>query len=137
MKMLAGVLVELSAEEREPKIADIQRIVGSRYGVSAHEIRSMRQSAAVLLARHVAVFIAKQLTLHSLPAIGRHFGNRDHTTILQCIRKIDAMQRADLDLAATIQKLSWVILDRNHPNIPQAVHSFDETQLSFLSVLSP
>ena len=50
---------------------------------------SRRRPANLAFPRQVAMYLAKTLTLRSLPEIGRRFGDRDHTTVLHAIRKID------------------------------------------------
>ena len=44
----------------------------------------------VALARHVAMYLARELTDASLPAIGHHFGGRNHSTVLHAHRRISA-----------------------------------------------
>ena len=76
-------------ELKRVKIEDIQKLVASHYSVSRADILSSRRTAAVVKPRQVAMFLAKMLTLRSLPEIGRRFGGRDHTTVLHAVRKIE------------------------------------------------
>ena len=76
-------------------IAQIQRAVAQHYGVSVLEICSARQTRAILMPRHVAMYLARHLTPHSLPAIARQFGGRDHTTVMAAVRKIDRFRQND------------------------------------------
>jgi chromosomal replication initiator protein len=52
------------------------------------------------------MYLVKQLTLASLPKIGREFGGKHHTTVLSAIKKIEARRRTDLDLDRTIGRLA-------------------------------
>jgi chromosomal replication initiator protein len=52
------------------------------------------------------MYLVKQLTLASLPKIGREFGGKHHTTVLSAIRKIEALRRTDVDLDRTIGRLA-------------------------------
>ena len=65
------------------------RIVSRHFAVSKADILSDRRHRSVVRPRQVGMYLAKQLTSRSLPEIGRRFGNRDHTTVLHAIRKID------------------------------------------------
>ena len=76
-------------EPRRIKIEDILRIVSRHYAVSKQDILSERRHRSVVRPRQVGMYLAKHLTSRSLPEIGRRFGNRDHTTVLHAIRKID------------------------------------------------
>ncbi len=92
-------------EPRRVKIEDIQRIVARQYNVSRSDLLSSRRTANVVRPRQVAMYLAKTLTLRSLPEIGRRFGGRDHTTVLHAVRKIEAMVGNDTALAEEIEVL--------------------------------
>jgi chromosomal replication initiator protein len=76
-------------EPRRIKIEDILRIVSRHFAVSKHDILSQRRHRSVVRPRQIGMYLAKHLTSRSLPEIGRRFGDRDHTTVLHAIRKID------------------------------------------------
>lgn len=93
-----------SREPKRVKIEDIQKRVATHYNVSRADLLSSRRTAAVVMPRQIAMYLAKSLTLRSLPEIGRRFGGRDHTTVLHAVRKIDnlcnnnATLREEIDL---------------------------------------
>lgn len=74
-----------------PMIREIQIVTASYFDVTLGDILSARRTSSVVRPRQVAMYLSKTLTLHSLPEIGRRFGDRDHTTILHAVRKIDGM----------------------------------------------
>ncbi|MEQ1611331.1 MAG: chromosomal replication initiator protein DnaA [Hyphomicrobiaceae bacterium] len=76
-------------EPRRIKIEDILKTVSRHFGVSKGDILSQRRHRSVVWPRQIGMYLAKQLTSRSLPEIGRRFGNRDHTTVLHAIRKIE------------------------------------------------
>jgi chromosomal replication initiator protein len=59
----------------------------------------------VVRPRQVAMYLAKTLTLRSLPEIGRRFGGRDHTTVLHAVRKIEGLIGNDNALSDEIDLL--------------------------------
>jgi hypothetical protein len=61
------------------------------YGVSKIDIRSERRTRALVLLRHKMIWVVKKLTMLSYPQIGKHFGGRDHSSILFAERKIGAL----------------------------------------------
>ena len=83
-------------EPKRVKIEDIQRVVARQYNVSRSDLLSSRRTANVVRPRQVAMYLAKTLTLRSLPEIGRRFGGRDHTTVLHAVRKIEALVGKDV-----------------------------------------
>jgi len=84
-------------------IHDIQRLVASRMGATALDLVSARQASA--RPRQVAMWLARHTTPASFPAIGRAFGNRDHTTVMQACRRVDALMAADPAFAAVVTDL--------------------------------
>jgi hypothetical protein len=100
-------------------VQTIQRAVCEHYGVSLSDLLSSRRTQAVVLPRQVAVWLCRQLTAHSLPAIGHHFGGRDHTTMLHAARRIDELRRTDaamqVRLDAFVAALPPAGTDAVHP----------------------
>ena len=92
-------------EPKRVKIEDIQRSVARQYNVSRADLLSSRRTANVVRPRQVAMYLAKTLTLRSLPEIGRRFGGRDHTTVLHAVRKIEGLVGNDTMLADEIEVL--------------------------------
>jgi chromosomal replication initiator protein len=92
-------------ENRRVRIEDIQRVVARQYNVSRADLLSSRRTANVVRPRQIAMFLAKTLTLRSLPEIGRRFGGRDHTTVLHAVRKIENLVNNDAGLAEEIELL--------------------------------
>ncbi|MFZ3335664.1 MAG: helix-turn-helix domain-containing protein, partial [Xanthobacteraceae bacterium] len=67
--------------------------------------------ANVVRPRQVAMYLAKVLTLRSLPEIGRRFGGRDHTTVLHAVRKIENLAGNDSAFAEEIEGLKRQLQD--------------------------
>jgi chromosomal replication initiator protein len=99
------------AEPKRVRIEDIQRVVARQYNVSRSDLLSSRRTANVVRPRQVAMYLAKVLTLRSLPEIGRRFGGRDHTTVLHAVRKIEALVGNDTSLAEEVESLKRQLQD--------------------------
>ena len=98
-------------EPKRVKVEDIQRIVAKHYQVSRADVLSSRRTQNVVRPRQVAMYLAKTLTLRSLPEIGRRFGGRDHTTVLHAVRKIDELIKTDRTLNDEIELLKRMLLE--------------------------
>ncbi len=108
----AEVAVRDLIRPREPKrvkIEDIQKRVATHYNVSRADLLSSRRTAAVVMPRQIAMYLAKSLTLRSLPEIGRRFGGRDHTTVLHAVRKIDNLCNTNTTLRDEIELLKRML----------------------------
>lgn len=80
------------ASDRRVTIEQIQKRVAEHFNIRMSEMSSARRARAVARPRQVAMYLAKQLTSRSLPEIGRKFGNRDHTTVMHAVRKVDELR---------------------------------------------
>ena len=80
-------------------------MVAGQDNVSRADLLSSRRTANVVRPRQVAMYLAKTLTLRSLPEIGRRFGGRDHSTVLHAVRKIENLVSNDVALAEEIELL--------------------------------
>lgn len=98
-----------SSEPRRVKIEDIQRIVSKHYNVTKADLLSARRTRTIVRPRQIAMYLAKVLTPRSLPEIGRRFGNRDHTTVLHAVRKIEELAKADYALAQELELLKRML----------------------------
>ncbi len=76
-------------------LADIQAAACRHFKLSPDELLSPSRAARIIWPRQVAMYLARELTGESLPTIGRHFGGRDHTTVLHAWRRTAAKIHAD------------------------------------------
>ena len=58
----------------------------------------------------MAMYLAKQLTTNSLPDIGRKFSNRDHTTVIHAVKKIDELIKKDNEIKGSIIEIKKKLL---------------------------
>ena len=86
---------QLMAQDRRISIDNIQRTVAEYYRLSLSELLSSKRSRTIARPRQIAMSLAKELTGESLPEIGKHFGGRDHTTVLHACRKIAELRQED------------------------------------------
>ena len=95
----------LRAHERRVTIEDIQKRVSDYYNIRVAEMSSARRAQMVARPRQVAMYLAKQLTSRSLPEIGRKFGNRDHTTVMHAIKKVEQVSHSDPSFGEDVELL--------------------------------
>ena len=84
-EVLAGLYP--APRRRATSVADIQAAACEHFGLTAEELVSPGRTQRVAWPRQVAMYLSRELTGESLPAIGRHFGGRDHTTVLHAWRR--------------------------------------------------
>ncbi len=100
---------------RRATLAEIRAATCEQFGVTDDALASADRRANITWPRHVAMYLSRELTGESLPAIGRYFGGRDHTTVLHaCRRTAQRMARdqaAHADVTALLARLR-----ANHPD---------------------
>lgn len=95
----------LALQDRLVSIDNIQRVVAEYYKIKVSDLNSKRRSRSVARPRQVAMYLAKDLTNHSLPEIGEVFGGRDHTTVLHACRKIKELLESSADIREDVKNL--------------------------------
>ena len=100
-----------SSEPKRIKIDDILRIITKHFGVSRSDLLSSRRNRSIVRPRQVGMYLAKNLTSRSLPEIGRRFGNRDHTTVLHAIRKIEQLMADAMSFKEEVDLLKRLLRD--------------------------
>lgn len=109
------VIADILNNDVPPEVT-VERIideVARTYGVSADEIRSQKnRSANISNARHVAIYVTRELTTLSMVAIGEEFGNRHYSTIIYTLKKVQDMMEKDRKVKEIIDDTIKNIRDR-------------------------
>ena len=93
-------------EAAEVSIRRIQDLVAERFELTLDELCSEKRSQNIVYPRQVAMYLSRELTDSSLPAIGREFGGKDHTTVIHAFSKISRMIREDRSVYNLVQELT-------------------------------
>ncbi len=99
----------LGAYNRQLTIEHIQKTVADFYKIKVADMHSKKRTRVIARPRQVAMFLAKELTPMSLPAIGEAFGGRDHTTVLHGYRTISELRLTDQQLNHELHVLTQVL----------------------------
>jgi len=92
-QLAAEVLQRLGvapASRQVPSIVAVQAAVCERFSLTTEELLSRSRAERVVWPRQAAMYLCKELTDHSLPAIARGFDGRDHTTVLYACKRVAA-----------------------------------------------
>jgi chromosomal replication initiator protein len=102
---------------RQRSLLDIQTAACRQFGITAEELLSSSRAPRISWPRQVAMYLARELTSESLPAIGRQFGGRDHTTVLHAWRRTGERIASDAKRRGDVHKLLQTLEhnDRDRP----------------------
>jgi chromosomal replication initiator protein len=97
--------------EKRITVDEIQKAVADYFKLKQADLLSERRTRAVARPRHVAMYLAKQLTTRSYPDIGRRFGGRDHTTVLHAVKRIEELKGTEPGLATDLETITRKLKD--------------------------
>jgi chromosomal replication initiator protein len=92
----------INCNSKSINVESIQNLVASYFNLNIQEMLSPRRSRSLARPRQIAMYLAKQYTTNSLPDIGRKFSNRDHTTVIHAVKKIDELIKKDNEIKQNI-----------------------------------
>ncbi|HET6567127.1 MAG TPA: chromosomal replication initiator protein DnaA [Rhodothermales bacterium] len=119
------VTLELAAEalrgllRDEPArldIADIQRMVADFCGMDVKLLLGASRKREIVNARHLAIYLCKHYTQHTLKTIGTHFGGRDHSTIIHACGAIEDRLDTDPDFSAEFNQIQRKLKGHQPPS---------------------
>ena len=82
-----------------------QRVVCHHFKLRSTDLLSKDRHKSIAFARHVAMYLCKHRLKCSFPELGRAFGNRDHTTVISAVRKVEALRSSDPEVRAHLEAL--------------------------------
>jgi chromosomal replication initiator protein len=103
-EVLAGLYPELTPRPRS--VEDIQRRICEAFGISMQQLLSNSRAQPVAWPRQVAMYLSRELTDATLPAIGRAFGGRNHTTVLHACKRTAERMAVDPETYETVRRLT-------------------------------
>ncbi|RUM51531.1 MAG: chromosomal replication initiator protein DnaA [Methylococcus sp.] len=89
----------IALQDKSIGIENIIKTTADYYKIRVSDLLSPKRSRSIARPRQIAMTLAKELTNHSLPEIGRAFGGRDHTTVLHAHRKINELRESDIKIS--------------------------------------
>lgn len=108
-ELIAEVIPRTTRSAQATSVEEIQQQVAERFGISRAELIGSSRAATPLRARQVAIFLTRELTDLSLPQIGRLYGGRDHTTVMNSLRRVEASLAEDEALSQKVAELRTAI----------------------------
>ncbi len=99
----------LRSNERIITVDDIQKKVAERYNIKISDMSSARRLRTVARPRQIAMYLSKTLTPRSLADIGKKFGNKDHTTVMHAIKKIEELTKQDVEFQEEVNLLMRIL----------------------------
>jgi chromosomal replication initiator protein len=94
------------APSSRPDVNQVQEAVAAKLQIDTAVMLSPSRGASVCAARQLAMYLTRELTDLSLPAIAEAFNRRDHTTVIHAIRKVEGRALEDASLSRTVEELT-------------------------------
>ena len=97
---------QIQAAIRHISISDIIEVVTRHFDVRLADLQSKKRSQSITEPRQICMYLARNLTRHSLEEIGGHLGGRDHTTVMHACQKITQAKESDAKMNALLNDLT-------------------------------
>jgi chromosomal replication initiator protein len=115
-EVLAGLYPELAKRTTPTTVAEIQELTAEAFGISVDALVSSSRAGAVAWPRQVAMYLTRELTAQSLPAIGSAFGGRNHTTVLHACRRTAERIAGDAEAFDVVRRLTESLNTARRPS---------------------
>jgi chromosomal replication initiator protein len=99
----------IGAFNRQITIDNIQKTVADYYKIKVADLFSKKRTRIIARPRQIAMWLCKEVTPHSYPAIGDAFGGRDHTTVIHAVRTVESLKSKDHELNHDLHVLVQVL----------------------------
>jgi chromosomal replication initiator protein len=97
---------QIKSSEKHINITEIIDVVTKHFGVRLADLQSKKRSQSIAEPRQICMYLARNLTRHSLEEIGGHLGGRDHTTVMHACHKINQEKDSDPQISALLDSLT-------------------------------
>lgn len=97
---------QIHLADKNFNIIDIIEVVTTHFGVRLSDLQSKKRSQSITEPRQICMYLARNLTKHSLEEIGGHLGGRDHTTVMHACGKIEQAKGFDPKMQALLNELT-------------------------------
>jgi chromosomal replication initiation ATPase DnaA len=114
-----------------PSVELVQETVAAHYRIPLDQLQGTRRDRHIVLPRQVAMFLVRELTSLSLPAIGRAFGGKDHTTVLHACQKVLQLSATD----SRLQRDLRLICDRLRLPAPEGLRRLEVSTAAAVVVM--
>ena len=108
-EVLAGLYPELRKRAAVMTVAEIQQHTAEAFGISVEALLSTSRAGAVAWPRQIAMYLSRELTSQSLPAIGQAFGGRNHTTVLHACKRTAQRIADDPEAFEVVRRLTQIL----------------------------
>jgi len=100
-------------EKKEISVDEIIKIVAGRMNVKISDIKAHNKNKNMVLARQIAMYLARKLTHYSFPDIGQKIGSRDHSTVIYANNKILKAMESDSKLKNLVHEIEDNLINRS------------------------
>lgn len=114
LDLVKSVLKQLLPKEEKVAITieDILKTVGTKFSIKVADIKSHKKNKNLVLARQVAMFLAREMTSASFPDIGAKIGGRDHSTVIYAHKKMKQTLNANKTLRVAVDEMQEILLHK-------------------------
>ena len=105
-EMAKEILKDIIEEDGRPVTPEqIQKVVSEHFGLKVSDMKAKKRTKEVAIPRQIAMYLSKHSTELSLNDIGKHFGGKDHATVIYACKQIDIKRSKDETFNRLVENL--------------------------------
>ncbi len=105
LEMAEQTLGFLTALMKRVDPQHVIRIVASEFSVTIADMKGPRRHRSITVPRQLAMYLVREMTDESLPQIGALFGGRDHSTVINALKRVEALRDADPEVRQRLDRI--------------------------------
>ena len=91
----------------------IQEVVGKYFNIDPQDLIGQKRSANITFPRQIAMYLCRNVANLSLPQIGKDFGNRDHSTVMHSVSKIEKEIETKNNTKLIVESVEKILKNKN------------------------
>ncbi len=114
LNFVKSLLKDHIKEKKENiKLPDIINVVSSELNIKPSDLKSTKRTSNVVNGRRITIYLARELTHNSMPAIAKHLGMKDHSSVSKNISKANELIETDDNFKLTIENIKNKIINKD------------------------
>jgi len=105
LRLIEAGVIKIKEKRENVTLESIIKVVSKELNIKPSEIKSRSRSIQIANARRIVIYLARNLTPNSMPALAKFFGMKDHSSVSKAMKKIQETVENDADFKNIVEEL--------------------------------
>ena len=108
---------QIKEKNKNITLEDIIKVISKELNIKPSDIKSKKRTKNIVYARRIGIYLARTLTLNSMPALALYFGMKDHTAVSHAMKKINEMLDNDANFQIIVENIKNIVLSKDSEGV--------------------